>query len=154
MSSTGRQYQFAQPASAQRAANLLGINSEELARIIFSTSSTPSNPNRTAFRTPSPTDKGLPTSTSDSTGQDCLEGLVTGLYAEVFNCVCALINKAISTYNHSVSSILVVDCPGFQNPASCGRQTGASFEDLCHNYLQERLQLLFHHTNLVAPRDK
>nr|CAH7712798.1 unnamed protein product [Callosobruchus chinensis] len=43
---------------------------------------------------------------------------------------------------------------GFQNPATCGRQVGASFEDLCHNYLQERLQLLFHHTNLVAPRDR
>lgn len=49
---------------------------------------------------------------------------------------------------------MVVDTPGFQNPASCGKQTGATFEDLCHNYLSERLQLLFHHTNLVAPRDR
>ena len=47
-----------------------------------------------------------------------------------------------------------MDTPGFQNPATCGRQTGATFEDLCHNYLQERLQLLFHHTNLMAPKDR
>lgn len=49
---------------------------------------------------------------------------------------------------------MLVDTPGFQNPASCGKQTGASFEDLCHNYLQERLQLLFYHTSLVAPKDR
>lgn len=55
---------------------------------------------------------------------------------------------------HTVSSLLLCDSPGFQNPASCGRQTGACFEDLCHNYLQERLQLLFHHTTLVAPKDR
>jgi myosin-18 len=53
-----------------------------------------------------------------------------------------------------VSSLVVVDSPGFQNPASCGQQGGATFEDLCHNYLQERLQLLFHHTTLVAPKDR
>lgn len=62
--------------------------------------------------------------------------------------------RSISASIHTVSSILLIDTPGFQNPASCGRQTGATFEDLCHNYLQERLQLLFHHTNLVAPRDR
>lgn len=55
---------------------------------------------------------------------------------------------------HTVSSILLVDTPGFQNPATCGRQAGATFEDLCHNYLQERLQLLFYHTTLVATKDR
>lgn len=63
-------------------------------------------------------------------------------------------DRSISASNHTVSSLLLVDTPGFQNPATCGRQTGASFEDLCHNYLQERLQLLYHHTNLVAPKDR
>lgn len=62
--------------------------------------------------------------------------------------------RSISSPVHTVSSLLLCDAPGFQNPASCGRQTGATFEDLCHNYLQERLQLLFHHTTLVAPRDR
>lgn len=54
----------------------------------------------------------------------------------------------------TVNSILVLDCPGFQNPASCGQlQDGASFNDLCHNYFHERLQLLFHQTNIDNPRE-
>lgn len=64
------------------------------------------------------------------------------------------IYRSISSSVHTVSSLLLCDSPGFQNPASCGQQTGACFEDLCHNYLQERLQLLFHHTTLVAPKDR
>lgn len=67
---------------------------------------------------------------------------------------CLFFFRSVSQPTHTVSSILLVDCPGFQNPASCGRQTGASFDDICHNYLQERLQLLFHQTNLVAPKDR
>lgn len=63
-------------------------------------------------------------------------------------------SRAISASTHTTTSILLVDAPGFQNPATCGRQTGTLFEDLCHNYLQERLQLLFHHTDLVAPKDR
>lgn len=153
--SSGRQYQFAHPGSAQRAAHLLGTTVEELARVTWSGATTPNSAPRGPFRTPSPTDRGFVTGpNSELTGQENLEGVVVGLYAEVFNAVSALINKSISTHTHTVSSILLVDTPGFQNPASCGRQTGATFEDLCHNYLQERLQLLFHHTNLVAPRDK
>jgi len=62
--------------------------------------------------------------------------------------------RAISANTYTSNSILLVDVPGFQNPATCGRQVGATFEDLGHNYLQERLQLLFHHTNLVAPKDR
>lgn len=38
----------------------------------------------------------------------------------------------------------VVDTPGAQNPELAGQSRGATFEELCHNYTQERLQLLFH----------
>ncbi|XP_019760217.2 unconventional myosin-XVIIIa isoform X2 [Dendroctonus ponderosae] len=147
-------YQFSSPQSAQRAATLLGTSVEELSRVIFGLSSggmvTPNQP-RAPFRTPSPTDKGLE---REAVGIEAVEGIVMGLYSEVFNCVANLINRAISASTHTTTSILLVDAPGFQNPATCGRQTGALFEDLCHNYLQERLQLLFHHTNLVAPKDR
>ena len=34
------------------------------------------------------------------------------------------------------NSILLLDTPGFQNPATCGRLAGATFEELCHNYVQ------------------
>ncbi|XP_044737974.1 unconventional myosin-XVIIIa isoform X3 [Chrysoperla carnea] len=152
--SSNSRYQFANPQSAQRAAHLLGTTVEELSRIIFGLASggmvTPSAP-RVPFRTPSPTDRGFEGSV---VGYDALEGFLVGLYAEVFNCVAALINKQISASVHTVSSILLIDTPGFQNPATCGRQSGATFEDLCHNYLQERLQLLFYHTTLVAPKDR
>ncbi|KRT84731.1 Myosin head, partial [Oryctes borbonicus] len=147
-------YQFANPQSAQKAANLLGTTVEELSRVTFGLASggmvTPNAP-RQPFRTPSPTDRGLE---RDVSGLEALEGLIVGLYSEVFNAVASMINKSISASTHTVSSLLLIDTPGFQNPATCGRQTGASFEDLCHNYLQERLQLLYHHTNLVAPKDR
>ncbi|KAJ8953630.1 hypothetical protein NQ314_007235, partial [Rhamnusium bicolor] len=135
-------------------ANLLGTTVEELSRVMFGLASggmcTPNAP-RAPFRTPSPTDKGLD---REAIGLEAVEGIIVGLYSEVFKCVASLINRSISAPTYTVTSILLVDTPGFQNPATCGRQAGASFEDLCHNYLQERLQLLFHHTNLVAPRDR
>lgn len=49
---------------------------------------------------------------------------------------------------------MLVDTPGFQNPATTTEQQndgpGATFQDLCHNYVQERLQLLFHDTHFSA----
>lgn len=77
---------------------------------------------------------------------------VIGLYSEVFSRVMSLINKAIQRNVRTISSILLIDTPGFQNPSSCGSQDGAKLFDLQHNYLQERLQLLFHEKTLVAPR--
>ncbi|KAG7206056.1 hypothetical protein KM043_003454 [Ampulex compressa] len=150
--SSQSRWQFARVECAEKAATLLGTSVEELSRMVFATNGagagTPSTP-RPQLRTPSPTELA-----KDVTGLDALEGLLVGLYSEVFHCVAALINKSISSPVHTVSSLLLCDSPGFQNPASCGRQTGACFEDLCHNYLQERLQLLFHHTTLVAPKDR
>ncbi|CAH1380073.1 unnamed protein product [Tenebrio molitor] len=151
---SNNRYQFANPQAAQRAATLLGTTVEELSRVIFGLSSggmvTPSAP-RAPFRTPSPIEKGLE---REAVGAEAIEGMATGLYSEAFNCIASLINRSISASSHTVCSVLLVDTPGFQNPATCGRQAGATFEDLCHNYLQERLQLLYHHTNLVAPKDR
>ncbi len=70
----------------------------------------------------------------------------------MFARVISLINKAITRNVRTISSILLIDTPGFQNPSSCGSQDGAKLFDLQHNYLQERLQMLFHEKTLVAPR--
>jgi myosin-18 len=96
---------------------------------------------------------------------------VIGLYSEVFTALLSLINRfslntlplhtylteipcsSLSSNVRTLSSILLVDPPGFQNPFTCGRQGGASFEDLCHNYLQERLQLLFHEKVFTTEQD-
>ncbi|XP_055375472.1 unconventional myosin-XVIIIa isoform X4 [Condylostylus longicornis] len=134
--------QFANPSAARKASSLLGVSMEDLLAAAFPTS-TPgsSSPARS------------PTETPESAWEN-LEGLVVGLYTEAMAAVVALLNKAICTSAHTIASILLVDSPGFQNPASCGVQIGATLSDLRHNYLQERLQLLFHHMNLVAPRDR
>ncbi|XP_066966280.1 unconventional myosin-XVIIIa-like isoform X4 [Macrobrachium rosenbergii] len=164
-------FQFNKPGSAQRAATLLGTSVEELARSIFyANPTTPST--RASFsalfetfddimymirhaggdgdRTASPTER--PTERPE--GLEALEGMATGLYSEAFNAIVALINRCISTSAHTSNSILVVDAPGFQNPASCGRTSGATFQDLCHNYTQERFQMLFHDTTFTAQTDR
>ena len=69
--------------------------------------------------------------------------------------VCVLlVHRCISGSANTVNSVLVVDTPGFQNPGSCGRGSGASFADLCHNYTQERLQMLYHDTTFTAQADR
>jgi myosin-18 len=89
--SSQSRWQFARVECAEKAATLLGTTVEELSRIVFSTNGngvgTPST-SRPALRTPSPTDQS-----KDLTGIDALEGLLVGLYSEVFHCVAALVNK-------------------------------------------------------------
>ena len=130
--------QFARPQAAQRAAGCLGTTVEELTRTMFQSASSTTSLNRK---------KGDKETNSD--GADSLEGFVVGLYQEAFNAVVYLINRSITTTNNANASIMVLDMPGFQNPSTCGRM-GSSFEDLCHNYAQERLQLLFHDRTITT----
>ena len=88
--SSQSRWQFARVECAERAATLLGTSIEELSRVVFSCNGGGGTPNtpRPNLRTPSPTDQS-----KDVTGLDALEGLLVGLYSEVFHCVAALINK-------------------------------------------------------------
>lgn len=133
--------QFANPASAQKAADLLGVSMENLLNAAFVSSNSASNQLSTVVD-------------SIQLAWESLEGLVIGLYSEAVAAVVTLINKSICTLQNTIASILLMDAPGFQNPASCGFQGGATISDLRFNYLQERLQLLFHHTTLVAPLNR
>ncbi|XP_037947751.1 unconventional myosin-XVIIIa isoform X2 [Teleopsis dalmanni] len=141
---TNARTQFANPSAARRAAGLLGVSMEDLTSAAFNLNNTTSS---NTSPSKSPTD-------NNEQAWECLESLAIGLYSEALAAVIALVNKAICTSAHTIASIMLVDTPGFQNPASCGLQSGATLSDLRHNYLQERLQLLFHHTTLVAPRDR
>ncbi|XP_058973998.1 unconventional myosin-XVIIIa isoform X3 [Musca domestica] len=134
--------QFANPSAARKAALLLGVSFEDLTGAAF-------NVNTSGSTSPSKA-----STDSLELAWECLDALVIGLYSEALAAVVALINKTICTASHTIASIVLVDTPGFQNPASCGSQIGATLSDLKHNYLQERLQLLFHHNTLVAPRDR
>ncbi|KAH8294837.1 hypothetical protein KR018_003523 [Drosophila ironensis] len=140
--------QFANPTAARKAAGLLGVNLEDLSSAAFGLTQ-PNAPNGGLSPSKSPT-----SDTGHEWAWECLEALVIGLYSEALAAVVALINRQICTSAHTIASILLIDTPGFQNPASCGQQVGATLADLRHNYLQERLQMLFHHTTLVAPRDR
>lgn len=62
--------------------------------------------------------------------------------------------RSISTTALAQNTIQIVDIPGFQNPSTCGRYIGATFEDLCHNYAQERMQLMFHERTISSLHEK
>ena len=61
--------------------------------------------------------------------------------------------RSIAGSPNTLNSVLVVDTPGFQDPSSVGRQ-GASFQDLCHNYAQERLHMLHHDATFTSQATK
>ncbi|KAM9318462.1 unconventional myosin-XVIIIa isoform 2-T3 [Pholidichthys leucotaenia] len=145
--------QFARHEWAQKAAYLLGCTLEELSSSIFKHQA-----------------KGLQHSTSfrgglDEAGQgdgsgskvtalECLEAMASGLYSELFTLVISLINRALKSSQHSLCSLLIVDTPGFQNPRLAQQHRGATFEELCHNYTQERLQTLFHERTFVQELER
>ncbi|KAL1768770.1 unconventional myosin-XVIIIb isoform X1 [Sigmodon hispidus] len=88
------------------------------------------------------------------TGVECVEGMASGLYQELFVAVVSLINRSFSSHHLSMASIMVVDSPGFQNPRHQGKDRAATFEELCYNYAQERLQLLFYHRTFVSTLER
>ncbi|KAL2099861.1 hypothetical protein ACEWY4_004255 [Coilia grayii] len=73
----------------------------------------------------------------------CLEGMASGLYEELFATVVSLINRALCSQQLTLASVMVVDTPGLRNPRYSGEERAAGLSELCHNYLQERL--LEHH---------
>ncbi|NXX84028.1 MY18A protein, partial [Urocolius indicus] len=164
--------QFARHEWAQKAAYLLGCSLEELSSSIFKHQPKGTLQRSTSFRQgpdePTLGDggtggvrdgggdsgwpwgmlgwgySGLPWSGPKLTALECLEGMAAGLYSELFTLLISLLNRALKSSQHSVCSVTVVDTPGAQNPELAGQSRGATFEELCHNYAQERLQLLFH----------
>ncbi|XP_014642519.1 PREDICTED: unconventional myosin-XVIIIb [Ceratotherium simum simum] len=88
------------------------------------------------------------------TGAECVEGMASGLYQELFAAVVSLINRSFSSHHLSMASITVVDPPGFQNPRHQGKDRAATFEELCHNYAHERLQLLCYQRTFVSTLER
>ncbi|EAW51182.1 hCG27198, isoform CRA_g [Homo sapiens] len=80
--------------------------------------------------------------------------MAAGLYSELFTLLVSLVNRALKSSQHSLCSMMIVDTPGFQNPEQGGSARGASFEELCHNYTQDRLQRLFHERTFVQELER
>ncbi|KAF6299183.1 myosin XVIIIA [Rhinolophus ferrumequinum] len=146
--------QFARHEWAQKAAYLLGCSLEELSSAIFKHQHKGGTLQRsTSFR------QGPEESLGDGTGLklsalECLEGMASGLYSELFTLLVSLMNRALKSSQHSLCSMMIVDTPGFQNPEQAGAARGASFEELCHNYAQDRLQRLFHERTFVQELER
>ncbi|KAJ7988380.1 hypothetical protein DPEC_G00322950 [Dallia pectoralis] len=73
------------------------------------------------------------------TATHCVDGMASGLYEELFTAIVSLINRALSSQQLTLASVMVVDTPGFRNPRHSGEERAAGWSELCHNYLQERL---------------
>uniref|UniRef100_A0A4W4F6T1 Unconventional myosin-XVIIIa-like n=1 Tax=Electrophorus electricus TaxID=8005 RepID=A0A4W4F6T1_ELEEL len=137
--------QFARHEWGQKASYLLGCTLEELSSSIFKPQARGSLPRTSSLR-PGPEEP--------ATAVECLEAMASGLYSEVFTLLISLINRALKSSQHSLCSILIVDTPGFQNPRQASSERGAVFEELCHNYAQERLQELFHERTFVQELER
>ncbi|XP_037605539.1 unconventional myosin-XVIIIa-like isoform X6 [Sebastes umbrosus] len=145
--------QFARHEWAQKAAYLLGCTLEELSSSIFKHQAKGTLPRASSIRQASD-ENGTADAGSKATAMECLEAMASGLYSELFTILISLINRALKSSQHSLCSLLIVDTPGSQNPRLAKRECGATFEDLCHNYTQERLHSLFYQRTFVQELER
>lgn len=160
---------FLNPAAAQRAATLLGVDHETLGQDIFSPPRGGTLRLSNMFSS-SYSSSSSPTQQSDTTSitsslfltnmggnrSSYLDGFVMGLYEQAFNALVMLINRSLQPQLGSKgrSIIHVLDTPGFQHRELAGARNGATFDDLCMNYVQERLQMLFHDVTFTSEQDR
>ncbi|XP_036053201.1 unconventional myosin-XVIIIa isoform X11 [Onychomys torridus] len=147
--------QFARHEWAQKAAYLLGCSLEELSSAIFKHQLKGGTLQRSTSFRQGPEESGLGEGTGPKlSALECLEGMASGLYSELFTLLISLVNRALKSSQHSLCSMMIVDTPGFQNPERGGSARGASFEELCHNYAQDRLQRLFHERTFLQELER
>ncbi|XP_053332013.1 unconventional myosin-XVIIIa isoform X3 [Clarias gariepinus] len=145
--------QFARHEWAQKAAYLLGCSLEELSSSIFKPQAKGTLPRTSSIRQGA--EDSADSTGSKATAMECLEAMASSLYSEIFTLLISLINRALkSTQKHSLCSVLIVDTPGSQNPRQAKSERGATFEELCHNYAQERLQALFYERTFVQELER
>ncbi|NXJ77140.1 MY18B protein, partial [Trogon melanurus] len=145
--------QFMKFESASAAAEVLGCDLEELTTAVFKHHLKQILAQVTARgHRPPPAEDSPPG--PKMTGVECVEGMASGLYEELFATVVSLINRSFSSQHLSMASIAVVDTPGFHNPRHQRSERAATFEELCHNYLHERLQALFYEKTFVLEMER
>ncbi|XP_060704312.1 unconventional myosin-XVIIIa isoform X2 [Hemiscyllium ocellatum] len=146
--------QFARHEWGQKAAYLLGCNLEELSSALFKHQPKGALQRSTSFRQ-GPDECGQGDGSGPKiTAIECLEGMASSLYGELFTLLISLINRALKSTQNSVCSVMIVDTPGFQNPKNTSQDRAATYEELCHNYAQERLQMLFYERTFLKELDR
>uniref|UniRef100_A0A8C2T7K5 Myosin XVIIIB n=1 Tax=Coturnix japonica TaxID=93934 RepID=A0A8C2T7K5_COTJA len=138
---------------ATHAAEVLGCELEELSTAVFKHHLKQILEQAAARSGGRPSEEEGP-SGQKMTGVECVEGMASGLYEELFAALVSMINRSFSSQHLSVASIAVVDTPGFHNPRHHGGQRAATFEELCHNYVHERLQGLFYERTFVMEMER
>uniref|UniRef100_A0A673A9R8 Myosin motor domain-containing protein n=1 Tax=Sphaeramia orbicularis TaxID=375764 RepID=A0A673A9R8_9TELE len=136
--------QFVNFDSAQVASSVLGCEGEDLHTAVFKHHLRQLLQRATGGsreRTTSDNESGL-----QLTAVQCVDGMAAGLYEELFCAIVSLINRALRSQQLALASVMIIDTPGMRNPRHSGEERGASWSELCHNYLQERL-LEYYHTH-------
>ncbi|XP_077402912.1 unconventional myosin-XVIIIa-like isoform X3 [Vanacampus margaritifer] len=146
--------QFARHEWAQKAAYLLGCTLEELSSSIFKHQAKGALARASSIRQTLEENGTADPAGSKTSAMECLEAMATGLYSELFTLIICLINRALKFGQLPLCSLLIVDTPGFQNPRLLKHDRGATFDDLCHNYTQERLQTLFYQRTFVQELER
>ncbi|CAL9682431.1 unnamed protein product [Knipowitschia caucasica] len=141
-SKVGRR-QFGNFDSSQVASSVLGCEGDDLHTAVFK------HHLRQLLQraTGGARERGAPLESDEGprlTAAQCLEGMASGLYEELFTALVSLINRALCSQQLTLASVMVTDTPGIRNPRHCGEERGASWSELCHNYLQERLLEHYH----------
>ncbi|NXI40756.1 MY18B protein, partial [Galbula dea] len=145
--------QFMKFESASKAAEVLGCDLEEFTTAVFKHHLKQILAQVTAQgHCPPPAEES--SAGPKMTGLECVEGMASGLYEELFAAVVSLINRSFSSQHLSMASIVVVDTPGLHNPRHQHGKRAATFEELCHNYVQERLQALFYEKTFVLEMER
>ncbi|NXS44694.1 MY18B protein, partial [Balaeniceps rex] len=145
--------QFMKFECASNAAEVLGCDLEELTTAVFKHHLKQILAQVTARGSRLPPEEESPAGPK-MTGTECVEGMASGLYEELFAAVVSLINRSFSSQHLSMASIAVVDTPGFHNPRHQRAERAATFEELCHNYVHERLQALFYEKTFVSEMER
>ncbi|XP_055010119.1 unconventional myosin-XVIIIb [Boleophthalmus pectinirostris] len=141
-SKVGRR-QFGNFDSSQVASSVLGCEGDDLHTAVFK------HHLRQILQraTGSAREKCLPVESDEGprlTATQCLDGMAAGLYEELFTALVSLINRALCSQQLTLASVMITDTPGIRNPRHCGEERGATWSELCHNYLQERLLEHYH----------
>uniref|UniRef100_A0A3B5MFK1 Myosin motor domain-containing protein n=1 Tax=Xiphophorus couchianus TaxID=32473 RepID=A0A3B5MFK1_9TELE len=129
--------QFVNFDSAQAASKVLGCEAEELDTAVFK------HHLRQLLQKATGVSRERNEAEEGETAQ-CVDGMAAGLYEELFTTIVSLINRALSSEQLALASVMVVDAPGLRNPRHSAEERGASWSELCHNYLQERLLEHYH----------